>query len=74
MAPREGFEPPTDRLTADCSTAELPRNSIVTFLYMKNCNMQATFIQNIIKLCLACQLLRNCKYFICTAGYICLCY
>ena len=26
MAPREGFEPPTDRLTADCSTTELPRN------------------------------------------------
>jgi len=25
MAPREGFEPPTDRLTADCSTTELPR-------------------------------------------------
>jgi hypothetical protein len=26
MAPRAGFEPATDRLTADCSTAELPRN------------------------------------------------
>ena len=25
VAPREGFEPPTDRLTADCSTTELPR-------------------------------------------------
>ena len=25
LAPREGFEPPTDRLTADCSTTELPR-------------------------------------------------
>ena len=26
MAPREGFEPPTKRLTAACSTAELPGN------------------------------------------------
>ena len=26
MAPRAGFEPTTNRLTADCSTAELPRN------------------------------------------------
>src|ERR1700720_4292538 len=26
MAPREGFEPPTNRLTADRSTTELPRN------------------------------------------------
>ena len=25
MAPRVGFEPTTDRLTADCSTTELPR-------------------------------------------------
>src|SRR3546814_14260342 len=27
MAPREGFEPPTGRLTAACSTTELPRIS-----------------------------------------------
>lgn len=27
LAPREGFEPPTKRLTAACSTAELPGNS-----------------------------------------------
>jgi site-specific DNA recombinase len=27
MAPRVGFEPTTDRLTVDCSTAELPRNT-----------------------------------------------
>ena len=26
MAPREGFEPPTNWLTANCSTTELPRN------------------------------------------------
>ena len=26
MAPRVGFEPTTNRLTAGCSTAELPRN------------------------------------------------
>lgn len=26
MAPREGFEPSAYRLTAGCSTAELPRN------------------------------------------------
>ncbi len=27
MAPRAGFEPATNRLTAGCSTAELPGNS-----------------------------------------------
>jgi uncharacterized protein YjeT (DUF2065 family) len=27
MAPQVGFEPTTDRLTADCSTTELLRNS-----------------------------------------------
>ena len=27
MAPRAGLEPATDRLTADCSTAELPGNA-----------------------------------------------
>ena len=27
MAPRVGFEPTTSRLTAGCSTTELPRNS-----------------------------------------------
>lgn len=26
MAPRAGFEPATNRLTADCSATELPRN------------------------------------------------
>ena len=28
LAPAVGFEPTTDRLTADCSTAELSRNNI----------------------------------------------
>jgi hypothetical protein len=28
MAQEEGFEPPTNRLTADCSTTELLLNSI----------------------------------------------
>lgn len=31
MAPGVGFEPTTDRLTADCSTAELPRNGRAPF-------------------------------------------
>ena len=30
LAPRAGFEPATYRLTADCSTIELPRNEITT--------------------------------------------
>ncbi len=30
MAPRAGFEPATNRLTAGCSTAELPRNTART--------------------------------------------
>ena len=34
MAPRVGFEPTTDRLTADCSTTELLR----IFLSDKNCS------------------------------------
>ena len=29
MAPRAGFEPATERLTAVCSTTELPRNNII---------------------------------------------
>ena len=32
MAPRAGLEPATDRLTADCSTTELPRNIIVLII------------------------------------------
>lgn len=28
MAPWEGFEPPTNWLTANCSTTELPRNNM----------------------------------------------
>ena len=32
MAPRAGLEPATDRLTADCSTTELPRNTIVLII------------------------------------------
>src|SRR5699024_798534 len=32
MAPQAGFEPATDRLTADCSTAELLWNSFVKIL------------------------------------------
>src|SRR6185437_15079457 len=30
MAPRAGFEPATNRLTAGCSTTELPRNTLRT--------------------------------------------
>jgi hypothetical protein len=30
LAPGAGFEPATDRLTADCSTAELPRIKSLT--------------------------------------------
>lgn len=30
LAPRVGFEPTTSRLTAGCSTAELPRNSLTS--------------------------------------------
>lgn len=29
LAPRDGFEPPTNRLTVDCSTAELPGSSLL---------------------------------------------
>ena len=30
LAPRGGFEPPTFRLTAECSTIELPGNRATT--------------------------------------------
>ena len=33
MAPRVGFEPTTDRLTADCSTTELPRINKKQYTY-----------------------------------------
>ena len=33
MAPRRGLEPPTYRLTAECSTIELSRNIIILCLY-----------------------------------------
>jgi hypothetical protein len=29
MAQEEGFEPPTNRLTADCSTTELLLNAVI---------------------------------------------
>lgn len=32
MAPRAGFEPATNRLTAGCSTAELPRKNIQSLI------------------------------------------
>ena len=32
MAPRAGLEPATDRLTADCSTTELPRNTFTLLI------------------------------------------
>jgi hypothetical protein len=31
VAPWEGFEPPTNWLTANCSTTELPRNAAEDF-------------------------------------------
>src|SRR5699024_11928314 len=36
MAPRVGFEPTTDRLTADCSATELPRNVVTTYFACSN--------------------------------------
>ena len=33
MAPQVGFEPTTDRLTADCSTTELLWNNIDGLMY-----------------------------------------
>src|SRR5699024_5735188 len=42
MAPQAGFEPATDRLTADCSTAELLRNifsnALNLFYYAYHCD------------------------------------
>lgn len=35
FAPRAGFEPATNRLTVDRSTAELPRNALVCAQYIR---------------------------------------
>ncbi len=36
LAPRDGFEPPAKRLTAACSTAELPGTSLLARLLYSN--------------------------------------
>lgn len=36
MAPRAGLEPATKRLTAACSTTELPRNTVSPAVYSKS--------------------------------------
>ena len=38
MAPRAGLEPATDRLTADCSTTELPRNTMLLLIKKRSKN------------------------------------
>ena len=43
LAPRRGLEPPTYRLTAECSTIELPRTMICKI--MKICKLAKQFIQ-----------------------------
>ena len=44
MAPEEGFEPPTNWLTVNCSTTELLRNILfIDFIdYKCNYNLEAT--------------------------------
>ena len=40
LAPRDGFEPPTKRLTISCSTAELPgTNTLARMLYSNDSTM-----------------------------------
>ena len=46
MAPQVGFEPTTDRLTADCSTTELPRN--IFYYYKTRLIMQLLIKINLI--------------------------
>ena len=46
LAPRVGFEPTTDRLTADCSATELPRkvthkNNFMRVIYRHNQTLQS---------------------------------
>ena len=43
MAPRVGFEPTANRLTADCSTTELPRNR-ARYLARLDCDGQRKFV------------------------------
>ena len=48
MAPRRGLEPPTYRLTAECSTIELSRNIIEKTIVLSklhiNCILQLDYI------------------------------
>ncbi len=43
MAPRAGFEPATKRLTAACSTTELPRNSKINYIDIHTQRMAILF-------------------------------
>lgn len=40
MAPRAGFEPATNRLTVDCSTAELSRNTVANLMQFTGCDVK----------------------------------
>jgi hypothetical protein len=47
LAPRGGFEPPTFRLTAECSTIELPGNRQVRLLFYNTMHKRATLLSQL---------------------------
>ena len=49
MAPRAGLEPATDRLTADCSTTELPRNTNGLLIKKRKKNIRLSYKNRKIK-------------------------
>jgi hypothetical protein len=49
VAPRAGFEPATDRLTADCSTVELPGNKGLRLLRSPRRRNRSSRLRNAIK-------------------------
>jgi hypothetical protein len=47
IAPRVGFEPTTDRLTADCSATELPRKVLIIKSVHKKTGFEPTPLQQL---------------------------
>ena len=66
MAPKRGFEPPTYRLTAECSTIELLRNIFYIYYYINFyifCNTFFNFFYKIFSIFLESYLLPYFKFF-----------
>jgi hypothetical protein len=59
MAPRRGLEPPTCRLTAECSTIELSRNVYYMYYYINNYYKCNTFFKKFLSFLIFYDLIYN---------------